>query len=152
MIAYAGPFTPEFRGNLVELWQSRLKELKIPHTPGCDVKQTMSTPVTVLLGLFSSGATSRSFVRQSWGKQLPRDFRMWFLGSVPTSGGVPSDVWLERRAHADLLLFTTIREAYSSGGIYSSLPLKALMALILYEANRNAESKGQGLLLRPTHC
>lgn len=47
MIAYAGPFTPDFRQKLVRGWQDKLLELGIPHSEGCDVRLTLADPVEV---------------------------------------------------------------------------------------------------------
>lgn len=46
-IAYLGAFTSEFRAALVAQWQGLLTALGVPHTPGCDVEQTLSDPVKV---------------------------------------------------------------------------------------------------------
>merc|ERR1711871_1310015 len=46
-IAYAGAFTPLFRKALVEDWQSRLSELKLPATEGCNHASVMGNPVEV---------------------------------------------------------------------------------------------------------
>ena len=46
-IAYLGPFTGEYRSKLVGLWTAKVKELNIPHTPGCNLASTMSEPTTV---------------------------------------------------------------------------------------------------------
>ena len=46
-IAYAGAFTPKFRVSLVQEWQGRVTELKIPLTPGCDLASVMGNPVEV---------------------------------------------------------------------------------------------------------
>lgn len=48
MIAYSGPFTPDFRQKLVKGWQEQLVELGIPHSEGCDVRLTLADPVQVL--------------------------------------------------------------------------------------------------------
>ncbi|CAB1101954.1 unnamed protein product [Ectocarpus sp. CCAP 1310/34] len=45
MIAYSGPFTPDFRQKLVKGWQEKLVELDIPHSDGCDVRLTLADPV-----------------------------------------------------------------------------------------------------------
>lgn len=45
MIAYSGPFTPDFRQKLVKNWQEKLMELGIPHSDGCDVRLTLADPV-----------------------------------------------------------------------------------------------------------
>merc|ERR1711871_776883 len=46
-IAYAGAFTPLFRKALVEDWQTRLIDLKVPSTAGCDLASIMGNPVEV---------------------------------------------------------------------------------------------------------
>eukprot|EP00736_Rhodelphis_marinus_P006943 Rmarinus@m.24609 len=46
-IAYAGPFTPEYRLQLVEGWVMRLGELEIPHTPNCSMRGTLQDPVKI---------------------------------------------------------------------------------------------------------
>lgn len=46
-IHFIGPFTAEFRGNLVKLWQDMLIEYEIPHTAGCNLEVTLSDPVRV---------------------------------------------------------------------------------------------------------
>lgn len=51
MIAYSGPFTPDFRQNLVKGWQEKLVELGIPHSDGCDVRLTLADPVQVRAGV-----------------------------------------------------------------------------------------------------
>mmetsp|Transcript_24429 Transcript_24429/g.96934 ORF Transcript_24429/g.96934 Transcript_24429/m.96934 type:complete len:2723 (+) Transcript_24429:2309-10477(+) len=48
-IAYAGPFTPDFRRDLTSIWQSHLCQLGLPHTYGCDIRQTLSDPATIRL-------------------------------------------------------------------------------------------------------
>lgn len=45
MIAYSGPFTPDFRQKLVKGWQEKLLELGVPHSDGCDVRLTLADPV-----------------------------------------------------------------------------------------------------------
>lgn len=47
MIAYSGPFTPDFRQKLVKGWQEKLVEVGIPHSDGCDVRLTLADPVQV---------------------------------------------------------------------------------------------------------
>ncbi|CAM9978733.1 unnamed protein product, partial [Hapterophycus canaliculatus] len=47
MIAYSGPFTPDFRQKLVKGWQEKLVEVGIPHSNGCDVRLTLADPVQV---------------------------------------------------------------------------------------------------------
>ena len=46
-IAYLGPFTGEYRSRLVNLWISKVAELKIPHTPGCNLASTLSEATVV---------------------------------------------------------------------------------------------------------
>jgi hypothetical protein len=42
-----GPFTAEFRANLVKLWQESLVLYEIPHTAGCNLEVTLADPVRV---------------------------------------------------------------------------------------------------------
>ncbi|KAH8073158.1 dynein light chain binding protein [Aureococcus anophagefferens] len=44
-VSYLGPFTSEFRKDVVDGWQSTLGELGIKATPGCDLVQTLVEPV-----------------------------------------------------------------------------------------------------------
>lgn len=47
MIAYAGAFTPDFRQKLMKNWHARLLDFKIPHTPDCDLRETLADPVAI---------------------------------------------------------------------------------------------------------
>lgn len=47
MIAYSGPFTPDFRHKLVKGWQDKLLKLGVPHSEGCDARLTLADPVQV---------------------------------------------------------------------------------------------------------
>lgn len=47
MITYSGPFTPDFRQKLVKDWHTKLLELGVPHSQGCDVRLTLADPVQV---------------------------------------------------------------------------------------------------------
>jgi len=44
-ISYLGPFTFDFRTSIVEGWQHALGQLRIPHTPSCDIETTLVQPV-----------------------------------------------------------------------------------------------------------
>lgn len=54
-IAYAGPFTPEFRRELVSDWQTKLAALNLPNSgcasssssTSCDIRATLSDPVAI---------------------------------------------------------------------------------------------------------
>lgn len=46
-ISYLGPFTSDFRNNLVGSWQESLKSYGIPHTGGCNLETTLANPVKV---------------------------------------------------------------------------------------------------------
>ena len=85
------------------------------------VPKVVATHLTALIGVFSLRIAGRSFVRQSWGRSLPPDFRIWFLASASPV----ADVARESAIHGDLMIFR-LRESYSAAGLYSSLPLKAL--------------------------
>ena len=47
VVAYNGPFTPSFRTDLLADWSKRMKELKVPHTPGADIVSTLADPVQI---------------------------------------------------------------------------------------------------------
>ena len=44
-ISYLGPFTSDFRNNLVKIWQNGLVSMNIPHTLHCNIETTLSNPV-----------------------------------------------------------------------------------------------------------
>ena len=44
-ISYLGPFTFDYRVELVEQWREMLGVLELPHTPGCDIQATLADPV-----------------------------------------------------------------------------------------------------------
>lgn len=46
-ISYLGPFTADFRNSLIKSWQDGLLSLLIPHTPNCNVENTLADPVRV---------------------------------------------------------------------------------------------------------
>mgnify|MGYP000067473068 CR=1 FL=1 len=46
-IAYLGAFTSQFRAKLVGTWQEALLRLNVPHSPNCDLQQTLADPVQV---------------------------------------------------------------------------------------------------------
>ncbi len=43
-IAYLGAFSTTYRAAMVESWRQRLKAENIPHTDGCTIRSTLSTP------------------------------------------------------------------------------------------------------------
>lgn len=47
MIAYAGPFTSQYRNALEEDWNKSLVELELKHTPGITMRDFMSVPVVI---------------------------------------------------------------------------------------------------------
>ncbi len=46
-IAYAGPFTPDFRETLVAKWQQCLEDVFVVHTPNCTVRGLLADATTV---------------------------------------------------------------------------------------------------------
>lgn len=46
-ISYLGPFTTDFRMQLVKSWQEGLRSYNIPHTTGCNLESTLMDPVKV---------------------------------------------------------------------------------------------------------
>jgi len=47
VIAYSGPFTPTFRGELTTMWMENMVTLNLPHTAGTSIIQTLADPVKV---------------------------------------------------------------------------------------------------------
>ncbi|CAN0221029.1 unnamed protein product [Ectocarpus sp. 6 AP-2014] len=75
MIAYSGPFTPDFRQKLVKGWQEKLVELDIPHSDGCDVRLTLADPVQIrgwaIVGLPSDGHSIENGIFMSLARRYP---------------------------------------------------------------------------------
>eukprot|EP00752_Nemacystus_decipiens_P010663 g9495.t1 len=75
MIAYSGPFTPDFRQKLVKGWQEKLVELDIPHSDGCDVRLTLADPVQIrgwaIAGLPSDGHSIENGIFMSLARRYP---------------------------------------------------------------------------------
>merc|ERR1711871_1722227 len=46
-IAYLGPFTPDYRQNVAEMWRVKLAELSVPHTEGVTIRSVLADPVQV---------------------------------------------------------------------------------------------------------
>lgn len=47
IIAYSGPFTPQYRLALSHEWMGQLKELGVPHTPNTSLTRTLADPVLI---------------------------------------------------------------------------------------------------------
>jgi len=64
MVAYAGPFTAQYRQELEELWRQELKRLGIIHTSGVTMRRTLGDDVTIRLwniaGLPSDGLSTEN--------------------------------------------------------------------------------------------
>ena len=74
-ISYLGPFTADFRHELVTGWQEHLAELGIPHTQGCNVEQTLLDPVKVrswqLCSLPSDSLSTQNAIIMDNGRRWP---------------------------------------------------------------------------------
>jgi dynein heavy chain len=46
-VSYLGPFTTVFRNDIVTMWHETLVKNSIPHTPGCNIINTLSIPVVL---------------------------------------------------------------------------------------------------------
>ena len=46
-VSYLGPFTTVFRNDIVKMWHGGLVENSIPHTPECNIINTLSIPVVL---------------------------------------------------------------------------------------------------------
>ena len=76
-----------------------------------------SESCTILFGVFSHRLSRRSFVRQSWGRDIYNSdarFKLWFIVGSPQNSSVAAKVWEERASHRDLLILHGHIEAYSS--------------------------------------
>ena len=74
-IAYLGVFTPDFRQSIVKNWQQKLEELKIPHTPNCSLRFTLSDPVAIrqwtICGLPQDSHSVENGIIMSKGRRYP---------------------------------------------------------------------------------
>ena len=74
-ISYLGPFTSDFRNSLVNSWQDRLREYKIPHSIGCNLEKTMSDPVKLrtwqLCQLPSDSLSTQNAIIMDNGRRWP---------------------------------------------------------------------------------
>ena len=74
-ISYLGPFTSDFRGNLVKSWQDALKDYKLPHSAGCNLESTLSDPVKVrswqLASLPSDALSTQNAIIMDNGRRWP---------------------------------------------------------------------------------
>jgi dynein heavy chain len=43
-VSYLGPFTSDFRTEIVQMWRDKMYEDGTPHTNGCDIVQTLAVP------------------------------------------------------------------------------------------------------------
>ena len=79
----------------------------------------------LVIGVFSLKLVGRSFVRNSWARELRSDDMLCFLTSQPTGGPDARLLEDEAAVYGDLFRFD-LDEAYVRRGTYSSLPFKAL--------------------------
>jgi dynein heavy chain len=74
-VAYLGPFTPTFRAALAKDWQEQLVTGSIAHTPGCDLRETLSDSLLVrqwaLAGLPSDGLSIENGIIISKARRWP---------------------------------------------------------------------------------
>ena len=74
-ISYLGPFTADFRSNLVQLWQQGLNSYDIPHTAGCNLEMTLADPVKLrswqLCGLPSDSLSTQNAIIMDNGRRWP---------------------------------------------------------------------------------
>jgi len=75
MIAYSGAFTPDFRRKLTADWQAKLEDLKLPHSPQCDIRQTLADPVAIrqwtICGLPQDGHSVENGIIMSRARRFP---------------------------------------------------------------------------------
>lgn len=74
-ISYLGPFTADFRNQLVDSWQKDLVNFGIPHTAGCNLESTLSDPVKVrswqLCSLPSDSLSTQNALIMDNGRRWP---------------------------------------------------------------------------------
>ena len=74
-ISYLGPFTSDFRGNLVKSWQDARKDYTLPHSAGCNLESTLSDPVKVrswqLASLPSDALSTQNAIIMDNGRRWP---------------------------------------------------------------------------------
>ena len=74
-ISYLGPFTSDFRSNLVKSWQEALLSFGIPHTSGCNLELTLQDPVKVrswqLCSLPSDSLSTQNAIIMDNGRRWP---------------------------------------------------------------------------------
>lgn len=74
-ISYLGPFTADFRQNLVKSWQDGLVSYSIPHSPGCNLESTLSDPVKIrswqLCSLPSDSLSTQNAIIMDNGRRWP---------------------------------------------------------------------------------
>jgi dynein heavy chain len=74
-ISYLGPFTADFRANLVASWQDCLQGFCIPHTKGCNLETTLANPVKVrawqLCSLPSDSLSTQNALIMDNGRRWP---------------------------------------------------------------------------------
>jgi len=75
MIAYSGPFTPDFRNSLVENWSAELARLAIPRTEGATMRSTLADPVLIrtwtIAGLPQDGNSIENGIIMSRARRYP---------------------------------------------------------------------------------
>ena len=47
MIAYAGPFTAEYRSRMEKLWEDKLSEVNLDHSENVNMRNFMGVPVVI---------------------------------------------------------------------------------------------------------
>jgi dynein heavy chain len=74
-IAYLGVFTPDFRHKVVHAWQEQLVKLNIPHSSGCNLRNTLADPVAIrqwtICGLPQDSHSVENGIIMSRGRRYP---------------------------------------------------------------------------------
>ena len=47
MIAYAGPFTAEYRSRMEKMWEDKLSEVKLAHSENVNMRNCLGVPVVI---------------------------------------------------------------------------------------------------------
>ena len=75
-IAYAGPFTPLFRAELLDQWTAKLAELRVPFTKGTSLVKTLEDPVKTRTWNIAGLPTDTVSIEN--GAQSSFEFTSWF--------------------------------------------------------------------------
>eukprot|EP00854_Cymbomonas_tetramitiformis_P003900 gene3900-4861_t len=85
-IAYAGPFTPDFRSTIYQEWRGALQHHELPHTPDCSLVSMLQDPVKVrawhIAGLPSDNVSTENGIIVAKSRRWPIMIDPQVLGNI----------------------------------------------------------------------